>query len=154
MVDLPRPWTPRGSEPSSGTPEDLDCYQLVTVGDLIINKMKAWQGSLGVSSPRHSEYGRFLHYFLRNRLLANVYPMMSNRMRPSQWRLEPERFADLVLFLPPLEEQIQLAAFLDRETARTLVAQVRDAIDRLKELRIALISAAVTGKIDVRGEAA
>ena len=32
----------------------------------------------------------------------------------------------------------------------TLVAKVREAIDRLKELRIALVSAAVTGKIDVR----
>ena len=49
-----------------------------------------------------------------------------------------------------------IAAFLDRETARidALVAKVRDAIDRLKELRTALISAAVTGKIDVREEVA
>jgi hypothetical protein len=46
--------------------------------------------------------------------------------------------------------------FLDRETTRidTLVAKIRDAIDRLKELRPALISAAVTGKIDVREKAA
>jgi len=47
------------------------------------------------------------------------------------------------------------AAFLDRETAKAnpLVAEIRDAIDRLKEYRTALIAAAVTGKIDVRGEA-
>jgi len=53
---------------------------------------------------------------------------------------------------PPLAEQLAIAAFLDRESARidALVAKVRDAIDRLKELRTALISAAVTGKIDVR----
>ena len=31
------------------TPEDLHTYQLVNPGDLVINKMKAWQGSLGVS---------------------------------------------------------------------------------------------------------
>jgi hypothetical protein len=45
-----------------------------------------------------------------------------------------------------------IAAFLDRETARidALVAKVREAIERLEELRTALISAAVTGKIDVR----
>ncbi len=57
--------------------------------------------------------------------------------------------------VPPIAEQKTIAAFLDRETARidTLVAKVRDAIDRLKELRTALISAAVTGKIDVREEA-
>jgi len=53
-------------------------------------------------------------------------------------------------------EQWAIAAFLDQETARidALVAKVRDAIDRLEELRTALISAAVTGKIDVRTEAA
>jgi type I restriction enzyme, S subunit len=53
---------------------------------------------------------------------------------------------------PDLTEQRAIAAFLDRETGRidALVAKVRDAIDRLKELRTALISAAVTGKIDVR----
>jgi len=80
---------------------------------------------------------------------------MSNGIRPSQWRLEPERFADLSVFIPPREEQEQIVAFLDRETERidALVAKVRDAIERLKELRSALVSAAVTGKIDVREEA-
>jgi len=58
--------------------------------------------------------------------------------------------------LPPVAEQRAITTFLDLETARidVLVAKVGDAIDRLKELRIALISAAVTGKIDVRTEAA
>lgn len=57
---------------------------------------------------------------------------------------------------PPEEEQRAIVAFLDRETARidALIAKVREAIDRLKELRSALISAAVTGKIDVREERA
>ena len=45
-----------------------------------------------------------------------------------------------------------IAVFTRRETSRSdaLVTKVHDAIDRLKELRTALISAAVTGKIDVR----
>ena len=151
------------------TPEDLDVYQLVTPGDLVINKMKAWQGSLGISShsgitspdyvvysPWHAENGRFLHHFLRNKMLASVYFTMSNGIRPSQWRLEPARFADLPVFIPPLVEQEQIVAFLDLETARiaALVAKVRDAIARLGELRTALISAAVTGKVDVREEVA
>ena len=57
---------------------------------------------------------------------------------------------------PAVAEQEVIAAFLERETAKSdaLVAKVRDAIDRLKELRIALVSAAVTGKIDVRENAA
>ena len=62
----------------------------------------------------------------------------------------------VVVPLPPHEEQHAIAAFLDRETAQidALVAKVREAIERLKELRTALISAAVTGKIDVREAAA
>jgi type I restriction enzyme S subunit len=56
------------------------------------------------------------------------------------------------LAVPSLVEQRAIAAFLDRETARFdgLISKVREAIERLKELRTALISAAVTGKIDVR----
>jgi type I restriction enzyme S subunit len=51
-------------------------------------------------------------------------------------------------------EQRAIATFLDHETARidALVAKVHDALERLKELRTAIISAAVTGKIDVREE--
>ena len=70
-------------------------------------------------------------------------------IRMDQWRA-------VVVPLPPLSEERAIAAFLDRETARidALIAKVREAIDRLKELRTALISAAVTGKIDVREGAA
>jgi len=66
--------------------------------------------------------------------------------------INPSRLGRLVAWLPPLPEQRAIAAFLDRETAKidALIAKVREAIERLKEYRTALISAAVTGKIDVR----
>ena len=55
---------------------------------------------------------------------------------------------------PSLEEQSEIVSFLDRETSKidALIAKVTDAIEKLKEYRTALISAAVTGKIDVRKE--
>ena len=58
--------------------------------------------------------------------------------------------------VPPVREQDQIVAFIRKETAAidTLMAKVREAIGHLKEFRTALISAAVTGKIDVRGQAA
>lgn len=147
------------------TPEDLSKYQLVQAGDLVINKMKAWQGSLGVSdysgitspdyivyAPRHSQEGRFLHHLLRSKLLAQVYLTMSNGIRPSQWRLEPERFENLVVFLPPRSEQVSICDYIDSSMRRIndLIERVGSAMHRLNEFRIALISAAVTGKIDVR----
>lgn len=56
------------------------------------------------------------------------------------------------LAFPPPGEQHAIAAMLDRETARIddLIAKIRQAINHLKEFRTALISAAVTGKIDVQ----
>jgi type I restriction enzyme S subunit len=62
----------------------------------------------------------------------------------------------LVVLLPPEEERQRTVDLLDYQGRQVdgLVSEIREAIDRLKELRIALISAAVTGKIDVREEAA
>ena len=61
---------------------------------------------------------------------------------------------DFPVVVPPLTEQVAIVAFLDRETAKldSLAAKVHQAIELLKELRTALISAAVTGQIDVREE--
>jgi len=69
------------------------------------------------------------------------------------------RYSQFVLVpLPvvPMDEQAAIASFLDRETHRLdrLIAKVGEAIDKLREYRTALISAAVTGKIDVREEVA
>jgi len=70
-------------------------------------------------------------------------------------RINIAQIKTFAVVCPPISEQAAIATFLDRETARidALVAKVREAIERLKELRTALISAAVTGKIDVREEA-
>ena len=71
-------------------------------------------------------------------------------------RVSPEQIANAFIAIPPEAEQQAIADFLDHETAKidALVAKVREAIERLKEYRLALISAAVTGKIDVRKESA
>ena len=59
---------------------------------------------------------------------------------------------DLVLPCPPLREQLQIVERVEAEASLLagLVSEIVRAIDRLKELRTALISAAITGKIDVR----
>lgn len=63
-----------------------------------------------------------------------------------------EQITNLVFVLPPLSEQTSIATYLDRETAKIdrLVEKVELLISRLQEYRAALITAAVTGKIDVR----
>ena len=63
-----------------------------------------------------------------------------------------EKYNNFSLFIPPKQEQQKIIAFLDKETTKidTLIEKCETAIDLLKERRIALIAAAVTGKIDVR----
>ena len=62
------------------------------------------------------------------------------------------RYAGMPIPIPPLEEQRAIAEFLDGETSRVdaLASRVEVAIERLLEYRSALVTAAVTGKIDVR----
>jgi type I restriction enzyme S subunit len=66
--------------------------------------------------------------------------------------IKGSKVVQLRLCLPPLEEQRQMVSYLDAELAKldTLTAEAQRAIDLLQERRTALISAAVTGQIDVR----
>jgi type I restriction enzyme S subunit len=70
--------------------------------------------------------------------------------------IDAQAVKDIVLLLPPPEEQRAIMAYLDNETGKidALVAKIREGTETLREYRTALISAAVTGKIDVREEAA
>ena len=84
--------------------------------------------------------------------MVSSYLGISNGIRLAQWRLEPDKFLNLVVFLPPMEEQSHIASFILDNTDRfdALTAEAQRAIDLLQERRTALISAAVTGQIDVR----
>ena len=85
---------------------------------------------------------------LANGIVATVVEEAAHgtrAIRMDQWR-------NVVVPLPPHSAQLDIAAFLNNETSRidALIAKIRQAIDHLREHRTALISAAVTGKIDVR----
>jgi type I restriction enzyme S subunit len=72
------------------------------------------------------------------------------------WKITGEDVRGLVLPVPPYPEQLQVETEVLRTTValESTIARIHQASDRLKELRTALVSAAVTGKIDVREEAA
>lgn len=146
--------------------ESLDDYQLVQKGDLVLNKMKAWQGSLGISkydgivSPAYFVYNHisnnnevYLHYLLRSKQMVSYYASHSKGIRPSQWDLQPEYLEVMNLPLPPLETQQRIADYLDRETAQIddNVSNLNAYIDLLKQRRQVLITDAVTGHVDSNG---
>ncbi len=107
-----------------------------------------------VVGPKRIE-PRFLAWALLSRYVLEAQIELE-RARAAQPHLNAEDLGTVALVLPHNAEQCTIAAFLDGETARidALVVKVREAINRLKELRTALVSAAVTGKIDVREEVA
>lgn len=111
--------------------DDLSAYKRVLPGDLVLNKMKTWQGSLAVSgyegivSPAYfvcqlssKVHPRFIHYLLRSAAYIAMYAAASKGIRPNQWDLPFDEFRSLPVLLPPLDEQRRIAGFLDSQVAR------------------------------------
>jgi type I restriction enzyme S subunit len=128
--------------------EDPGAYRVVRRGDLVVNKMKTWQGSLGISDydgivspayfvarPLTGDDPAFLHHLLRSRPLIAEYGARSKGIRPSQWDLPWEEFQDIAVELPPLDTQKAIAKYLDRETARidALIVAKRRLVALLEE---------------------
>ena len=111
--------------------EDLSKYQVVRPGDLVFNKLRTWQGGLGVSNhhgivspayfvchPRTDWHPHYLHYLLLSNPYLAELTRLSKFMPPSQFDIPWEMLRTLPLLHPPLDEQRRIADFLDAETAR------------------------------------
>ncbi len=144
-------------------PEDLSNYKVVYKGDLVLNKMKVWQGSLGVSSydgivspayivcsVRTNIFGKYLNYLLRNKMYLTIYNRLSYGVRVDQWDMRYEDFKNIELFLPPKEEQDKIADFLDHNLSKIdkFIELTERQIALLKEQKEVIINDAVTKGID------
>jgi restriction endonuclease S subunit len=147
--------------------EDRSSYKRVRPGYLAYNMMRAWQGGIGVStvdgavspayvvakptSNLHSPYYQFL---LRTPAFIEQMRMGSKGIADFRLRLYWEQFRLIMLPVPPLEEQRRIATEAERELshAAAVAAKVASSVERLKERRAALITAAVTGQIDFRSK--
>ena len=138
----------------------------VTRGDILIS----WSASLGAHIWMDEEDAWLNQHIFKVALRESVVSrpfyiwlarwfigeMAKDAHGSTMQHLTREAFGGFRLALPPREEQEAIATFLDHQSAKidALLAKVHQAIEHLKEFRTALISAAVTGKIDVRGQAA
>jgi len=144
------------------TPQDVSAYKLVLPSDVVVNKMKAWQGSLAVSRHRGivsgdylvSEVARtdlvepgYLHYALRSSVVISEIRRLSTGIRPSQWRIYWDDFRNIEIVLPPIEKQRRIAAFLDAETERVnqLIAAKTLMVELLAERFESLLSERLQG---------
>lgn len=166
LLSVYREWgvVPRSSRDDNHNraSEDLSSYQRVRRGDLVLNKMKTWQGSLAVSqydgivSPayfvcRLSEtvHPRFAHYLLRSRLYVDLYAALSKGIRPNQWDLPYDEFRTVPVILPPLDVQRSVATFLDAQVARIdEIVRLREAqIDALEQRHRSVLAEAISGSL-------
>ncbi len=147
------------------TSEDTSKYKYVRPNDFVINKMKAWQGSMGISeyegivSPAYFVYSfidsdyfpKFFHYYMRNANNIPEYRRLSGGIREGQWDLSPYGLENMLVVIPPKEEQKTIAEFLDEKCAAIdkSVADKSTQIETLKAYKDSLIYEYVTGKKQV-----
>ncbi len=121
------------------------------IGDLAILQFEScFPDSIVGFVPNASVIREFLYYSL----MAMKQEIMGASTINTQSNINIEQIGTLFTACPPISEQKSIVAYIDRETTRIdlLISRIREAIQNVKEYRVALISAAVTGKIDVRGE--
>lgn len=106
--------------------QDLSSYKFVLKNNLVVNKMKAWQGSMGVSeyqgivSPAYivcklSEKvcPKYVHHLLRSKPYIAFYNQISYGVRVGQWDMRYSDFKNLPFFVPPTNEQEQIVQFIE-----------------------------------------
>lgn len=141
------------------TSEDTSKYKYVKKGQLVINKMKAWQGSLAVSdyngivSPAYfiydftdEEYNhKYFHYLVRS-CYKEEFKRISGGIREGQWDLSPEAFANTLALLPPLVEQKYIADYLDTQCSEidATAEDIQKEISLLEDYKKSVITEAVT----------
>ena len=143
-------------------PDDLTNYKVVHKGQFTMNKMKAWQGSYGVSkhdgivSPAYFTFeisgvtGDYFHVAVRSKIYVPFFAQASDGVRIGQWDLSQVRMREIPFLVPPLAEQNAIVRYLHQadERIRRYVSSRERLIELLEEYRQAVIHRAVTRGLD------
>ena len=143
-------------------PDDLSNYKVVKNGQFAMNKMKAWQGSYGVSqhdgivSPAYYVFEirevswNYFHAAIRSKTYVPFFAQASDGVRIGQWDLSQARMREIPFLLPPLPEQAAIVRYLDHadRRIRRYVDAKRKLIALLEEEKQAIINQAVTRGLD------
>lgn len=145
--------------------EDTSKYKKVIPSDLVYNMMRAWQGGFGavrvpglvspayvIARPRRPIVTKFMELLLRTPAAIEEMRCHSYGVADFRLRLYWDHFKTLRVALPPLAEQRGIVEAAQRETESidALIKVIELQNEKLAEYRSALISAAVTGQIDIR----
>lgn len=139
--------------------QDLANYKFVDEGYLVLNKMKMWQGSLGVSqyrgivSPAYivcklskEVNASYIHYLLRSVHFKTIYNRISYGVRVGQWDMRYDDFKGIRLYIPPITEQNKIVKYLNRRLIQidNFIKTKIKLISLLKEQKKAIIYSLIT----------
>ena len=144
-------------------PDDLSGYKMVEKGQFAMNKMKAWQGSYGISdytgivSPAYFIFElngiepTFFHKAIRSSVYVPFFIKASDGVRIGQWDLSKSRMKEIPFYIPPKEEQIKIVEYIENQTTKIdkAIELQQNYILKLKEYKASLIDSVVTGKVRV-----
>ncbi len=145
--------------------ESMEGYKIVRTGDVVINTMWAWMGAMGVSpyngliSPSYGVYfpttdafeAEYIDLLLRSKPFIAEATRRSKGIHSSRLRLYPDAFLDILLPVPSKVAQHAILTALRTATEKEerMAILSRLSLDRLSEFRSSLITAAVTGQLDI-----
>lgn len=143
-------------------PEDLSNYKVARAGNLVINKMKAWQGSMGIApcdgivSPAYFVYDfiisnrSFGQALLRSKPYVAHFAQASDGVRIGQWDLTIDGMRQIPMLVPPEDEQAAIVRFLNWANNRFgwAIKAKQKQIELLNEQRQVIIYRAVTRGLD------
>lgn len=148
----------RGNKASS-----TDNYWRVEKGDIIVNKLLAWMGAIGISeyngvtSPaydilraKENVNPYFYNYLFRNPIASREFKRHSRGIMDMRLRLYFTRFGDIKLPLPPVEEQNKIVDYLQFKLKKInrFIRKKKQLIKLLNEQKAAIINQAVTKGLD------
>ncbi|AYC67369.1 restriction endonuclease subunit S [Lactobacillus delbrueckii] len=145
-------------------PDDLSGYKMVKKGQFVMNKMKAWQGSYGISdytgivSPAYFIFDvafdnlEYFHYAIRSKVYVNFFAQASDGIRVGQWDLQMDKMKEIPFIVPPADEQIAIVEHIKKTLPKydEAIEKIKAEVAVLEEYKAKLIADIVTGKIDVR----
>jgi type I restriction enzyme S subunit len=157
--DGPFPFYVRSDTPLTSSTWEFDGDAVLTAGDgagvgkvfhLVSGRFMAHQRVYVMNRFRRVQPKYFYYFF--SALFASV--ALDGSAKSTVDSLRRPTIANMYCSVPPMAEQLEIISYLDRKAmeAGKLVAKADQVVSVLRERRAAIISAAVTGKIDVRGK--
>lgn len=151
-----------GDDNHNFIPDDLSNYKVARLGNLVINKMKAWQGSMGIApcdgvvSPAYYVFDfrianrAFGEALLRSKPYVAHFGQASDGVRVGQWDLSIPGMRQIPVLVPSEEEQSAIVRFLNHSNVRVerAIQAKKKLIALLNEQKQVIIHRAVTRGLD------